>query len=519
MSSSIQEALAHDRPFDFETSIQRPDGTVRRVRSQGERMRDDSTGQDSLIGVFMDITSSHRDRIALVHAANHDLLTGLYNRLHFDRLLVEKIAASQGQRGALSLILIDLDGFKDVNDTFGHLNGDYVLAQTAQRIARATPKQAVVARWGGDEFALLAPPGASREQLEFIARRITEAVRQDINVPGGKISVGATCGVAVHDGLIEGKELVRRADLALYHGKKYEPGQTHFYYDTLERSNHARQIAVAEVKSALANQRICAGYQPIVRLEDKAIVGFEALMRLDTDSGVRMTASEVLPALLDPVLSREIGNRMLGFVCRDMSVMQAAHNGLRFVSVNATEADILSRDFAENFLATLRDKQIAPHSVALEVTETMLLVNDTRRAQRVLTTLHDAGVRIALDDFGTGFSSLSHLRDFPIDKVKIDRSFVETICSVHQNRMIVQALISMAHNLGIKVIAEGIETEDQRALLMQMGCHLGQGYLISTARTLREVTRPAATTGQHRAPPTDQRGRWKAPVPRAVNSR
>ena len=237
------------------------------------------------------------------------------------------------------------------------------------------------------------------------------------------------------------------------------------------------------MRSALTEDRLFAGYQPIVHLADRNLVGFEALMRLDTRSGKRLTATQVLPAILDPILSREISDRMIRLVCGEFPGIIAARPDVQFVSLNATEADLLSRDFADRLLCSLQAHHVAPRAVTLEITETMLLVNDGASVQAVLSRLRSAGMQIALDDFGTGFSSLSHLRDFPIDKVKIDGSFVQKMCSEHQSRLIVQALIGMAKNLGKEVIAEGIETEEQRELLLQMGCYYGQGYLFSPAET------------------------------------
>ena len=244
-----------------------------------------------------------------------------------------------------------------------------------------------------------------------------------------------------------------------------------------------RQDAISEVRTALDEDRIFAAYQPIVHLSTNALVGMEALMRLHTRAGKKLTASQVLPALFDPVMSREISERMAQLLCQDFREIWAAQPEVQFVSINATEADLLSRDFADRLLTVLHAHKVPPQCVVLEITETMLLVNDGAAVQRVLIKLRQAGMQIALDDFGTGFSSLSHLRDFPIDKVKIDGSFVQQMCSEHQSRLIVQALIGMARNLGIEVIAEGVETEEQRDLLLKMGCYYGQGFLFSAAAT------------------------------------
>lgn len=488
IDQAIRQAAMNGAPFDYEADFFTADGSVRRIRCVGERLEGNEKSSPRVVGVVQDISDAHHANLALMRAADYDSLTGIYNRHAFDRSLQEKIQEHRRTKQKVSLVLLDLDGFKDINDRFGHVIGDVVLEELSARVLKALDEGTVLARWGGDEFALLPPLGSSLMEVSSLAETALAAIGSQVEISGQKLQLSGTAGIAWFEEGMAARELIRRADLALYEGKKRERSAIHFYNPVLETCNKARQSAIAEVRAALDEERLFAAYQPIVKLTDGGIVGFESLMRLTTRAGGRLTATEVLPALLDPVLSREITERMLRSVCSDLSVLQAAQPDLNFVSLNVTEADLLSRGFAQKLLASLSDAELSVQNVTLEITETMLLVNDNGTVRKVLNQLHEAGVTIALDDFGTGFSSLSHLRDFPIDKVKIDSSFVQAMTGDWQARTIVQALIAMAKNMSIQIIAEGIETEEQRQLLQQMGCALGQGFLFSPAMDLSSVT-------------------------------
>ena len=480
---AVAQILKDRVPFEFEASLNAADGSIKRLKATGEYLEADEHAPARLVGVIQDITETYQARLALQRAADRDPLTDLYNRNAFDRLLQNALhdVRQTGSHGFL--LMLDLDGFKDINDTFGHLVGDFVLTEISGRIRDALPCGTVVARWGGDEFVVLTNHGLSFDGARQLGNDVLVVLQRPFDISGRKMAMSATCGFVEIDAQSDAREIVRKADLALYYGKNREPGRVHVYVPGLEKANHFRQAAIAKVREALDQDRVYAGYQPIMELKTNRLIGLEALMRLRTGAGEQITASEVLPAILDPILSREIGERMLSCVCKELPSIERAQPGVQYISINATEADLLSRDFADHFLLSLGQAGIAPGKITLEVTETMLMVNDTDTVRNVLKSLSAAGIRIALDDFGTGFSSLSHLRDFPIDIVKIDSSFVKAFNDDHQSRLIVHALVNMARNLGMDVIAEGVETEAQRDLLIQLGCKYGQGFLFSPAET------------------------------------
>lgn len=481
IKTALQNAAATGESFDYQSDLIVAGGAVKRVRCVGERLACEQNGKSRLVGVVQDITEAHHAHLAMKRAADYDSLTCLFNRSAFDRNLQDRIRAHKQCNQALWLVLFDLDGFKDINDYCGHLIGDVVLEEMSARLQKSVPPDAVLARWGGDEFALLPPLGSSQTDIEQIVESALATIQTIVAVADHKLQLSATCGIAQFEDGMGTKELLRRADLALYDGKKRGRSSFHFYQRSLEKDNVARVSALRQVRSAIEEARLFAAYQPIIDLDDESVVGMEALMRIDTRAGNKLTATQVLPALLDPVVAREITERMLHFVCTDFTRLREACPQLGTISLNVTENDLLSRNFAHRFLDTLRGACIDPRGITLEITETMLLVNDSDTVRRVLQTVAKEGVNIALDDFGTGFSSLSHLRDFPISQVKIDKTFIQSMNRDRQARTIVGALIAMANKMDIEVVAEGIETPEQLDMVSRMGCRLGQGYLFSPA--------------------------------------
>jgi len=483
VSAAVKMAIVERSSFQYEGDLQNRKSGMRKVHARGEFLPADNINPDRVVGIINDITESHHDKMALQHAADFDSLTDLYNRHAFDRILGETIKRQRAEGQRIAVMMLDLDGFKAINDTFGHLVGDMVLEEVSGRLIRCTDDEVIAARWGGDEFVFIAPLGATKADVEALWYKLSEAVQEPFYISGRKLVLHATGGAEVSAEAMGGRELVRRADLAMYDVKKRNSGTLQFYGSDLEKSNKEKHEAIAQVREAIDAGRLYSGYQPIVDLLTDEVIGLEALMRLRTRNGNELTASNVMPAILDPHISREIGEEMVRFICSDFAEIDPVIERLRYISINATEADLLSRNYSSNILENLDKAGIRPDRVTLEVTETMLMVNDYETALQVLSEISEAGVQIALDDFGTGYSSLTHLRDFPIDIVKIDQSFIKSLCSSQQSRLIVQAMIAMARNLDIDVVAEGIEKQSQRDLLMQMGCRYGQGYLLGIPQT------------------------------------
>ncbi len=470
--AKLERTVADGSPFTFETLIRRRDGEPRRIRVMGERVDVDGV-PNSVAGVVLDCTEEHLRNVALKRAAERDRLTGLFNRATFDRRLAA--AMQRVEREAVTVALLDLDGFKDVNDTLGHLVGDRVLETIAAQLQLRTADGVFLARWGGDEFALLFPP---QMELAAVTAFLDDVLAElDEMPPLGNtlLKIGATCGVARMETAASSEEIMRRADLALYRGKEQGRGAVVCWDQQIEARQCERQQAIQRLRSALNSGQTLAAYQPIVELATGTIVSVEALLRLRDADGRIIAASEVFSALLDPELSRRVSRVMLDNLVAEGPAILALFGPETRIGINLTDADLRRGDFVQHLVDVIDDSPLTPENITIEVTETMLL-DAGGHLRQSLAMLDDCGFTICLDDFGTGFSSLTHLRAFPIEKVKIDRDFIAAIREDHQSRLIIQAIVQMGHSLGLRVVVEGVETEEQETFLRAIGCRHVQGY-------------------------------------------
>lgn len=470
--AALEATIAEGKPFAFETSIRRRDGQRRRIRVQGERI--DVDGQpESVAGIIQDCTEEHLRAMALKRAAEHDRLTGLFNRASFDRELTA--AMGKADREPVMVALLDLDGFKDVNDTLGHLVGDRVLSAIAAHLRRRISPGMFLARWGGDEFALLLPASMTSEAARAFIHELIAELEDVVLLGNSGVKIGATCGLAMMDQPGSGEEIMRRADLALYRGKEQGRGSVVCWDSEIEARQCERQRAITRLRVALAEGRAVAAYQPIVELDTGRIVSLEALLRLRGEDGSLITASEIFSALLDPELSRRVSRVMLDQIIADGPAILAQLGPDVRIGLNLSQADLRKDDFVHYMIAAIEDSALTPANITIEVTETMLL-DASGQLHASLALLDACGFTICLDDFGSGFSSLTHLRQFPIHKVKIDRDFIAGIADDHQSRLIIQAIVQMGHSLGLRVVVEGVETEEQALFLRAIGCRHVQGY-------------------------------------------
>lgn len=472
VSKAMDDTIEGGKPFMFETTIHRRDGEQRRIRVVGERVDVDGR-PDCVAGIILDCTEEHLRNVALKRAAERDQLTGLYNRASFDRRLAAAMQRVETQ--PVTVALIDLDGFKDVNDSLGHLVGDRVLETIAQQLHKKATSGAFLARWGGDEFALLFP---SSMTLDAVVRFLDGLLADLGDIPplgAALLRIGATCGVARMTTSASSEEIMRRADLALYRGKEAGRGAVVCWDRQMEARQSERQTAMAQLRGALNAGRVMAAYQPIVELETGRVVSVEALLRLRSEDGQIITASDVFSALLDPELSLRVSRVMLDAVVADGPAIMALFGPDTRIGLNLSEADLRRGDFIRHLIDVIDDSALSPRHITIEVTETML-IDASGQLRASLDLLNECGFTICLDDFGTGFSSLTHLRAFPIHKVKIERDFIAAIGEDHQSRLIIQAIVQMGHSLGLRVVVEGVETEEQEIFLRAIGCCHVQGY-------------------------------------------
>ncbi|HVX75986.1 MAG TPA: EAL domain-containing protein [Bradyrhizobium sp.] len=407
--------------------------------------------------------------------ASVDALTELPNRGSFNRALS---ALECNRPGAWALLLVDLDNLKIVNDTFGHRAGDALLQAVGHRLAGLAVPHAAF-RIGGDEFAVLV---TGTERTEDVARRILQAMAEPVSCDGRLVVPSATIGAAaVSTGDAEAEAVRRNADFALYHAKETDRGGFVQYSAVLATSMTRRDEAIRTVAAALASGRIDAFYQPVMNLDSRAIVGVEALCRLITESGEILPAAAFREATSDARIASQLTRRMLTIVASDVRKWLDLGIPFQHVGVNVSSADFHGGQLCSELTSAFERESVPLSHVILEVTESVYLNQRDHVVPRAINAMRAKGLRIALDDFGTGFASLTHLLTVPVDAIKIDKSFIDRLAPDDASSAIVEGLIGIARKLGMRVIAEGVEAEEQAAQLRLFGCTLGQGYLFSKA--------------------------------------
>ena len=485
---NVERTKATGEPYDFESQFVTPLGHRKWVRAAGDCEHHDGKPV-RLFGMFQDVTLEKEASERLWQAANFDDLTGLPNRRYFHKALGSAIEQARTSGDAVTLLMLDLDNFKEVNDTRGHAVGDEILAEIGRRLSRSSSHTRTLARLGGDEFALVATGDISDKDIMILGNEVLADLRPSIHIGSTHIYIGGTLGVARFPAdANDASELLKKADLALYAAKDASRGSLQLYSPALDMlfERHARAIEM--VRSALANGRLVPFYQPKVRLYDGSPYGFEALARVSTDDVGILGPPSFAAALEDRVMARRIGKRMLHAVTADVASWRDAVLEPYSVSFNVGEADFADGKLAHRVLQRL-DELALPHScLTIEVTESVFLGNGATLAREALLALDQQGVKIELDDFGTGYASLTHLSSYPVSRLKIDRSFIEVLGPDAESRVIVQAVIDLGHNLNCEIVAEGVETEKQADILRQMGCDAAQGYLFGQPVSSKETS-------------------------------
>lgn len=460
----------------------------------------DTSGR--LIVVSRDITHQKRSEEQAIWMAQHDALTGLPNRaLLQDRL--DGLLEAVGTADAAAMIIVDVDNFKTINDSLGHDAGDALLCEIAGRLAAAVAEGDLVARTGGDEFALLVAARTNAD-VERIAERIYEGLREPITHSGRLLECGASMGASFipRDGR-DRSEIMKAADIALYAAKAGGRAQLRIFERAMMVEVERHQTMITSARQALQRDAVVPHYQPKVGLRSSRIVGFEALLRWHDRDGQLRAPDSIEAAFEDPVLGTLLSDRMLAGVLDDVRRWTDAGIDFGHVAINITGVDFRRDDFVETICAALAERDLPATCIQIEVTENVFLGQGANEVKHVLQRLSAMGIRIALDDFGTGYASLSHLNQFPVDLLKIDRSFIRQIGSSVDADAISSTVINLGRCLGLEVIAEGVETPAQEAQLLNMGCDTGQGFLYSRALPAAEV--PAAVSRLYETQPERRR--------------
>jgi diguanylate cyclase (GGDEF)-like protein len=434
------------------------------------------------VAVHEDITERRRAEAEISHLARHDLLTDLPNRVQFRERLEEIFAKPESGQGC-AVLCLDLDQFKTVNDTFGHAIGDALLKEVAARLRSAVPSPDILARIGGDEFALVQTAVTRPEQCGDLASRIIEGVGRPYEIDGRSVTIGISVGIAIapQDGS-DPEQLLKNATMALYLAKGEGRGTHRFFEREMDRRLQARRALEIDLRSAIAKGEFELYYQPIVRLSDGQVSAFEALARWNHPQRGQ------IPPLQFISLAEELGLIVpLGeWVLRTACAQAAKWSEPVGVSVNLSAVQFKSPNLVQVVLNALAASALPPSRLDLEITESVLL-QDEANTLATLHRLRNLGVRVSMDDFGTGYSSLAYLRSFPFDKIKIDRSFVRDMPERADSRAIIRAVTSLAVSLKIGTVIEGIETEEQLAMAKAEGCDEAQGFLFSKPMPEREV--------------------------------
>jgi diguanylate cyclase (GGDEF)-like protein/PAS domain S-box-containing protein len=443
---------------------------------------DDSARLNGLISIARDITHQKSAEERIRWTANHDQLTQLPNRALFQRRLDRSIDWASASGAALSVLMLDLDEFKRTNDALGHDAGDALLREFADRLREAVRADDLVARLGGDEFAVLLQGVSKEEEIKAAVDSILASLKCPCHHDGKLLDIRTSIGASTFGchGATRA-ELLKHADIALYVAKRAGRGVLRIF-DPSMRDDAQKRLSMLELaRDAVDRNKIVPNYQPKVDLRTGRLEGFEALLRWEHPTDGLQTPDTIAAAFQDGVLSAEISDRMIQHVLADMR--RWSDDGIAFghVAINAAAAEFKRGAFAEKLLGELKRAKLSTTCLQLEVTETVFLGRGAEHVEGTLKALSSEGIRIALDDFGTGYASLSHLNNFPVDIIKIDRSFIDKLETSSHEAAIVRAVINLGRSLGIKIVAEGIETRSQVEFLRRHRCDAGQGYLFAHA--------------------------------------
>jgi diguanylate cyclase (GGDEF)-like protein/PAS domain S-box-containing protein len=473
-------SISSGEPFDTAYRVRLADGNYYWARARASARRDADGRILRWYGAVEDIHDKKLVEERLRRAAYHDDLTDLPNRRLFHERLREALASTSSPECRVGVLVMDLDHLKQINDQFGHDAGDVLLQEFSNRLRAVVRTTDTVARLGGDEFAVILTDVAGESNVAAVAHAIVARMKEPFRYHDQSLacrtSIGGTISIQSDKGAEDAGDLLKRADLALYSCKAAGRGMFEMFRPAMREVAQKTASALKVARQAVAHEWIEPFYQPKVDLGSGRPEGFEALLRWRHPRLGIQSPDTLSPAFDDMELGVVIGMRMLSRVVDDMRRWLDAGLEIGKVSINASSADFRRADYAQRVLEHLREAGIPPGHFEVEVTETVFLDHNVESLQKTLRTLSEGGVSIALDDFGTGYASLSHLKQFPVNVLKIDRSFVSDMETDTGDAAIVRAVLSLGQSLGIRVVAEGVETAAQAAFLQEHGCDLGQGY-------------------------------------------
>jgi diguanylate cyclase (GGDEF)-like protein len=437
------------------------------------------------IAIYLDVTARRKAEEELRYQASHDALTDLPNRMHLHARLDNTLHVVRGTGQPISLLLLDLDGFKEVNDTLGHHIGDIVLRQVAIRLQHALGATETIARLGGDEFAIVLP-AADAATAGTVARLVIEALETPFQVERNALELSGTIGIAVYpEHGSDTLSLLQHADVAMYAAKRAQSGIA-VYEPALDRHTVRRLGLMQDLRRAIRDGVLCLYYQPKVSLATKQICGVEALLRWPQPDASCLLPDQFIPLAEQTGMILPLTEWVLVTALQQARAWRVAGRPLS-IAINLSARSLQNQHFPDLIARQLRRFGVAPADLTLEITESSLMT-DPIRAREVLLRVHALGVRFAIDDFGTGYSSLGSLKELPVDEVKIDKTFVLGMTAGNRkDAAIVQSVVVMAHALGLRVVAEGVEDAATLNTLADLGCDCAQGYHLSRPQPAAEL--------------------------------
>jgi diguanylate cyclase (GGDEF)-like protein/PAS domain S-box-containing protein len=486
-SAHFQEIL--NRPGAFTTMELRArhrDGSWRWLEASAKNLLEDP-GIEGIVVNYNDITARKELEEQLTHRAFHDPLTGLANRILFRDRVAQALAHTDRDDRLVAVMFLDLDDFKIINDSLGHEAGDKVLTAVAQCLEESLRQSDTAARLGGDEFALLVEQLTEPDEAIEVGKRLIELIRGPVSLESRDLFIEASIGIAIGGSEHDADQMLREADAAMYRAKGHGKSRFELYESEIHAAVLERLELRGDLQRALVNQEFLVHYQPIVVLDKRIIVGFEALVRWLHPSRGLIPPGAFIHIAEDSGAIVAIGRFVLYEACRQTRLWQLRHpsDPLLSVAVNLSARQFEQPGLTQEVAGALRESGLAPSDVTLEITES-LLMEDTEATLSKLEELKELGVRLAVDDFGTGYSSLAYLERFPIDRLKIDKRFVDRV-GMGEDAALARAIINLSSSLRLKTVAEGIEMAEQVNELLALGCEFGQGYHFSKPLPAREV--------------------------------
>ena len=459
-------------PLSLEYRLIARDGRVVHLRDEGVIVVDEHGKPLYLQGYLLDITREREAEQQLRQLALYDPLTGLANRAFFHERLKHAIKLRHDEGHATGLLYIDLDDFKGINDRWGHDLGDEVLHEIGQRIERSVRPGDTAARLGGDEFAVVLTEPVTPDDAVQVAERLLAEIGKPLDSGSGPLYIAASVGIAFGS---DDETLLREADIAMYRAKGHSELGYAFFDAQLDRVAVERSHRIGELREGVAREEFRLDYQAVVDLDHNEITGYEALVRWEHPTLGELPPGEFIPLAEETGLIVGLGEWVLREACTEATNLHRLHGRPVHMSVNVSARQLHHPDFFRHVSRALDSSALMPNLLTLELTESTLLASDERVA-RTLQKIKELGVVLALDDFGTGYASLSYLRQFPIDVVKIDRSFTQNADSEDGDLILLKGIIDLGHALELNLVAEGIETPEQHTIVRELGCHQAQGF-------------------------------------------